>query len=632
MTKIALPDIDDMPQAMTPAAPPAPPAPSWLDQNPAPNDNIARLREEALEEANQKRGRGRPPGSAAKATPPIVAPVAPAPVAPPSAAVADAAETPKRKRGRPPGSGNKNKTTTPISEILATNMAALEAIELTPIPVSAAEEEEVAMANFSDEDFVDLTEVSTPTLTSKPPVVPATPVVSEERREAARTAVFGEDEGFNGWADEGPAGQRADGKFYNRLGLESTQAHRHVAAAWQASGCMKLRAFRQEQEEKAEQKWDETDYSLKDVAVDAGRIKIAGLASPGHQGFAPTAHMLGQLANLAGTKPSQVMALYQMDNATEKRREQGEEILPLDHAEERVTLADRILNEHLSWLPEAEREKKRLFRFRTRDDQERECRALLSNRYGVINNDEFMEILWEAIPKEGREDTLVSYVEDTGNTLTGSLLLPDYIKQAPDSEYGIGLRFRNGEDGSWANEVEAWLFRAICFNGCIYGQRRRSGLHTGAHRKVHRGVMNKAELIEKTRAAINVGLSEGLAMFELMQLNHEAKIDNPMLVIALTAEQANVSLKEGLSVAEAFLKETEHSGFGIVNAWSRAAQNYSGDTRTLFERTGARLLGPSLKSNQEAVIKHWQELDTMARRLKEKEPALVEKYQEVFAA
>lgn len=627
---------------------------SWLDNNPTTNDVIARLRQEALAEMKAKAARhlksaqnpvppATLPGREAepKSAPPDVAPPPP-PVVPPPAP-----DAPK-KRGRPKGSGATvpaavRAAPQPVAVALAPPPVSLPPVAATPPPTPAITPAETGntaprkrgrptnaeraarRANNPLETALD-TLALLPTAEPLPPP-PAPSVITPEIREAARTAAFGKDGGYDGWADFGSAKKDENGRWKNRLGLTSTESHRHVAAAWQASGCVKLRAFRQEQELAAERKWDENALSLNNLKIEGGQFHF----SDGDKALSaqPTAHAIYQLANIAGAKPSSVQALYDVEFATLRAREEGETLAPPNNFAERIALGDEILNKHLSWLSPEVRGREKLFRFRDREDDSTECRAVLSSRYGILDQDQMLEVLWEAIPAEGREDVLVSYVEDDGNRLTASLLFPDHIKDAPDSEYGVGLKLRNAEDGSWAWEVSPWLFRAICYNGSVWGireKRREKNM-----RKIHLGNMDVAQLINRAKQTIKLGLSEGLAMFDLMQLSQSAPVPNPEAVIAFTTKQAGIGTKASLAVAHAFKKEPARSGWGVVNAWTLAAQAFKGDTRNLFEKTGASLMGPSLDADQAAVRSHWETINNQARRYAEKEQEQVLQFQQIIA-
>ena len=113
-------------------------------------------------------------------------------------------------------------------------------------------------------------------------------------------------------------------------------------------------------------------------------------------------------------------------------------------------------------------------------DGDSTCDAFLSDKYTPIDNRWYLDILSEFLP-----GAVVSHWRGDRNTIYGNLLLPDTIidyGQDDDTDYGAMVSISNCEVGKRKLDQLASLFRAICKNGCIWGQMKGISLS-----QVHRG-------------------------------------------------------------------------------------------------------------------------------------------------
>jgi hypothetical protein len=64
----------------------------------------------------------------------------------------------------------------------------------------------------------------------------------------------------------------------------------------------------------------------------------------------------------------------------------------------------------------------------------------------VLDNLDALEFIADALPSGSNlNDALASHFFNNGDDIQGNILLPDYIKEQPDSDYGVGISFRNSE-------------------------------------------------------------------------------------------------------------------------------------------------------------------------------------------
>jgi hypothetical protein len=390
------------------------------------------------------------------------------------------------------------------------------------------------------------------------------------------------------------AKQDDNGNWFNAIGLQSSETHRHVSKIWQDK-CVSLEAFYSTLKAQSVNKVDvvkpESVIRLKDAStlLDGTPLTKAGMNS----------------LRLFTDIPSSMISF--MD-------ERG-------YSDELVKFVNDELNRReQDWSKKGK--DSRVFRVRTRhdDDGNTVARAIVSERYGVIDNLEAMEMIIDALPtKDAIKDALASHLHNDGDDMIGNLLLPDTIKSEPDSDYGVGIAFRNSEIRNSTFKVSPFLFRAICLNGMIWG-RQDSNIKVNQR---HMGNIDKQELRQEVRRAIVVALSQGNDLLTLLGHSKHVEVKNPEQVIAQLSRDNKMTIAQGKLWHKGYLESLQevsgHShdrtAFGIVNGLTRSAQQYTGSTREQMETIASAILAPAIDADLQAISKRWGLISDRAKSL-----------------
>lgn len=412
-------------------------------------------------------------------------------------------------------------------------------------------------------------------------------------KQAPNPEIFKPEQGGFTVREGATAKQDANGTYFNALGLESSASHRHVSKIWQDK-CTPLSDFIQTVKKQAENKKDivkpESEIRLKDAntLIDGTPLTKSGMNS----------------LRLFTDIPSSMISFLE-------ERGYDEELV-------------KFMNEELdlrenNWKNDGK--EPRDFRVRIRHDDEGNdiIRAIVSERYGVIDNDQAMEMIADALPS--LTDALASHIFNDGDDMYGNVLVPDHMKSEPDSDYGVGIAFRNSEIRNATFKVSPFLFRAICLNGMIWG---RTNSEITVNQR-HMGKIDTDALKKEVRHAIAVALTQGNDMLTLMNLAKQVKVDNPLAVIAqltrdnkMTADQGRLWHKGYLdSLLETTGDQNENTAFGIVNGLTRSAQNYKGSTREQMETVAGFVLAPAIDADLQAISKRWGRISDNASQLAE---------------
>ena len=407
------------------------------------------------------------------------------------------------------------------------------------------------------------------------------------------TSVFTNAGGFQ-VAEGATAKQDSNGNWVNSIGLASTATHRHVAKQWQAK-CTPLADFIETVKSQSTNKVDvvkpESEIRLMDVdtLVDGTPLTDSGMNS------------LRVFADM----PSSIISFL-------KEREYNDDLVKYMNAEldRRETLWNNKGKE------------KRTFNVRIRHDDEGNnvVRAIVSERYGVIDNHEAMEMVANALPS--LTDALASHLFNDSDDIYGNILLPDYMKSEPDSDYGVGIAFKNSEIRNSTFKISPFLFRAICLNGMIWG-RMNSEINVNQR---HMGKIDLGDLQMQVTQAVKVALTQGIDMLTLLGYAKQVKVTNPVAVIAQLARDEKMTIEQGKLWHKGYLDSLherhgdvhEKSAFGIINGLTRSAQDYTGSTREEMETLASKILAPAIDSSLQEISKRWGLIDARANQLEEK--------------
>jgi hypothetical protein len=238
-------------------------------------------------------------------------------------------------------------------------------------------------------------------------------------------------------------------------------------------------------------------------------------------------------------------------------------------------------------------DQKKVFRFRL--DQNGKCRAALTEGYTPIDNVWYLETLQSLFKANGGEEPRFSHSRGNSDTLYANILIPDTCIEDTDSDYGGMLSLSNCEIGTRRLTQLPSIFRAICMNGCIWDQVKGSEIN-----KVHRGEINLIDLRKKILDNIKESLPIMPTIIAKFLATKDMKLDKTPVqnMIAQIAIDQKFTPKQSLQIVEEFKKfeSSNFNLFGVVNAITRAGQQFDNDTWVQFDEVAGVMV--TLNNNQ----------------------------------
>ena len=361
---------------------------------------------------------------------------------------------------------------------------------------------------------------------------------------------------------------------------EKTESHKHVAKVWQDQ-CMTF------------------EQGMKQCALDQAKIqdirgplsawkpgvsedgKLVLIYQPTGQQFVPTAKALKDFA--VGGFTSE----WFLSDLTSDKKKTTEENSEVRFKRDRrdAELLVHTLNVTLFAADRVDQDKERLFRTWT----DGTFRAMLSDRYTIINNMWYLETLSRFIP-----GGLLSHWRGDADTIFGNVLIPDTIRQESDSEYGGMLSIGNSEIGLRRLASLPSVFRAICMNGCIWEQKQGKAVN-----RVHRGEVKIDDLASEIASNLQQQIpllsggidrmlgTRALVMGRSASVNVIAQFFN----FCKLPKSFAVKFITALHVEKEILGADIRSLFGLQAALTRAGQTVDAETWVKYDTLAGDLMG-----------------------------------------
>lgn len=286
--------------------------------------------------------------------------------------------------------------------------------------------------------------------------------------------------------------------------------------------------------------------------------------SVGDREFKPTDHSLQQFSIRSGVPSSSVL-----------RELRGQE----DYDQQDADVMSYLSNNALRRL-----DQDKVFRLRTYTDGT--CRAFVTDKYAPIDNRWYLETLQEFMP-EGR----LSHWKGDEDTIYGNILLPDTIidYSDDDSDYGGMISIGNCEIGKRRISQTPSLFRSICLNGCIWGQVKGKQIRRRHIGDIDLGALKVeiGENIEYQLPLLPNAITKFLEMREFE--NGDVSMKN---IIAAICKDERIGKREASEVLVQYANHENHERnlFGVINAITRAGQEFNNATWLKFDEIGGSLI------------------------------------------
>jgi hypothetical protein len=205
-------------------------------------------------------------------------------------------------------------------------------------------------------------------------------------------------------------------------------------------------------------------------------------------------------------------------------------------------------------------------------------RAVFTDRYTAIDH---MEILSRMVEYGFSSETEVHYSLDQELLV---LKVPDFTRVFGFGEKDRivpGISVANSEVGILAFSIEAYFYRLVCSNGLI------SAVSVASR---FRHVSRKA--LDEFPDILRQVIYESERNQGRFAISAQTSIDNPLATIGSFNRQFNITKTEAEAITHAWEIEQIYTMFGVINAYTRAAQDptLTAEESYRLERIGGMIL------------------------------------------
>ncbi len=300
----------------------------------------------------------------------------------------------------------------------------------------------------------------------------------------------------------------------------------------------------------------------------------------------PTQHVIQQLCKILGIGATYPTTLFGAGRADD------------------TELLGRVFSHHVRRC----NGKDRTFNFRVRDGHR--ITGIIPEMSIVIDNSRYLRHLSRLIP-DGR----ISHWRGGEDSILGNLLIPDTIRQEDDSEYGAMLSVSNSEVLEHRFCQRPSLFRAICMNGCIWGQERGNALTIAQFGRSAFSMNEFSIAIENNLLEqIPLCIEQVDRLFATRNLSTRVSMKP---IIAQVAKDHRLSKAQASAVLTAWHVEAivapglAPTLFGLINGITRAAQQMDIIGWRQLDELGGQLVA--------FHTDRWEALVTRASKMRDKE-------------
>lgn len=234
-----------------------------------------------------------------------------------------------------------------------------------------------------------------------------------------------------------------------------------------------------------------------------------------------------------------------------------------------------------------------------------QARAFLSDRFKILDNEEVLEAVIDALGAIPNAVVLSSGVTDSKMYL--KIIFPDIEGEVlPGDTIHMGICISNGEIGNGSLIVEIFFYRSFCTNGCVFGRTDAFGM-----KRVHLGgkliqgsdykiissrtqrmqiETMKSEMRDVLQAATDEVLFNEMVA-KLRASTEGEKIVNPERGIEELAKTFTLSESERQQAMVNLIQDRDYSRWGALNAITKIANDHASyDRASELEALGGKVL------------------------------------------
>lgn len=254
-----------------------------------------------------------------------------------------------------------------------------------------------------------------------------------------------------------------------------------------------------------------------------------------------------------------------------------------------------------------------LLRYMKRADGSEVVRRILTDDYGIINNDDVVRYIAEALPKNSVADAITSHSNSDMNHVSGNLILPDHTIKLPDSDYSFGLAYKNDEIGEGTVQINPFVFRGFCFNGLIYSK-QAVGVKVKIVHRGKRGVVDQIKLKSDIKFAVMSALSLSSKLPSQLDNALHVKVTNVAELVTYLSKQNGLTMPMGLAWWKDYQQLPNETVSGVVNALTSSAKAFTGVDRYQMESVAGNILTPSLDASKSNMSDMWSQYIQVAKK------------------
>lgn len=268
-----------------------------------------------------------------------------------------------------------------------------------------------------------------------------------------------------------------------------------------------------------------------------------------------------------------------------------------------------ILNEAWTNFSAQQREKRELLiRYRDQSNGTPLVRAVLTDRYGIMDNLALLDVLADQLPPELRGANFTGMKNNVLiDPLTGALrmqiIVPDVLSEATEKDrHGMGIVLGNSETGQGSAAFWSAFKRFFCTNQFVLNQGVLRIPHKGGNTEENRERRFEKPMNEHIRLALKNAETNFANYWNL----RDTKVEDPAQVLMLAARGQGLQKSLAQRIIDEKLpgnvEEMGNTAYAVVNAMTEFARDLQDAEQSFWVQTVAGKVAQLSPRKFEALV------------------------------
>lgn len=227
--------------------------------------------------------------------------------------------------------------------------------------------------------------------------------------------------------------------------------------------------------------------------------------------------------------------------------------------------------------------------------------GVLTDSYGIWDNHDMLDAFVECFPQEMVSSLMVSYFWSDGRDIEGTVVIPDEWTNEPGTVFGVGVAFRNSENGRRSLSFVPFVAR----NGQVGLTYDKKETLNGVLELKHTSGINVVSIKEEIRESIPQLIRSANSLRTHLINSKQILLPNPADVLALLAIRFGIAPSISRTWYDLFLVDNSSSAFGLIDSLMETSLLQPFEVKLALQTFAGQILIDNLGKSEAELVQMW---------------------------